>query len=150
MSVGAFRSPRDLDDAQAWLRSHGATIIGVSRKASETIKNYRVYLPPFESRRSATEKLREMQRRGVRDIAVILTGPLKNAVSLGVYAERKNLEQRLAHLGRLGYLVVWEPNTTAVDEYLTIKARASGAPGALRDTLASQFPTHTVRQVECG
>ena len=60
------------------------------------------------------------------------------------------VEQRLAHLGRLGYPVVWEPNTTAVDEYLTIKARANGAPGALRDTLALRFPTYTVRQVECG
>ncbi len=150
VSVGAFRNPRDLDDAQAWLRSRGAKIVDVSHETSETIKNYRVYLPPFESRKSATKEMREMQRRGVRDIAVILTGPLKNAVSLGIYAERENLERRLARLDRLGYSVVWEPHTTAIEEYLTIKAHANGAPDELRDAWASQYPTRTVRQVECG
>ena len=150
LSVGAFRSPRDFHGAQEWLRSHGAEIVDVSRETSETIKDYRVYLPPFKSRWSATKKMREMQDRGVRDIAVILRGPLKNAVSLGIYAEKKNLEKRVAHLNRLGYSVVWEPNTTAVDEYLTIKARANGGPGTLRDAWASQYPTHAVRQVECS
>lgn len=150
VSVGAFRNPRDLDDAQAWLRSRGAKIVDVSHETSETIENYRVYLPPFENRNSATEKMREMQRRGVRDIAVIQKGPLKNAVSLGIYAERGNLERRLARLDRLGYSVVWEPNATAVEEHLTIKAHANGAPDALRDAWASQYPTRTLRQVECG
>ena len=150
VSVGAFSSRRDFHDAQEWLQSHGAEIVDVSRETSETIKDYRVYLPPFESHRSATDKMRELQARGVRDIAVVLRGPLKNAVSLGVYAEKTNLERRVARLSRLGYSVEWEPNTTAVDEHLTIKARANGAPGTLRDAWTSQYPTRAVRQVECS
>ena len=149
LSVGAFRNPRDFHDAQEWLRSHGAEIVDVSSETSETIKDYRVYLPPFESRRSAVKKLQEMKGRGVRDIAVILSGPLKNAVSLGIYAEKNNLEKRVARLGRLGYSVVWEPNSSAVDEYLTIRARANGSPASLRDAWTSQFPTHAMRQSEC-
>ena len=150
VSVGTFNNRRDFHVAQEWLRSHGAEIVDVSRETSETIKDYRVYLPPFESRRSATEKMREMQARGVRDIAVVSRGHLKNAVSLGVYAEKKNLERRVARLRRLGYSVVWEPNNTAVDEYLTIKARANGAPGTLRDAWTSQYPNRAVRQVDCS
>ena len=150
VSLGEFRSSRDFHDAQEWLRSHGAEIVDVSRETSETTKDYRVYLPPFGSRSSATQKMREMMRRGVHDVAVILRGPLKNAVSLGVYAEKRNVEKRVARLSKLGYSVEWEPNTTAVVEYLTIKARAHGAPGTLRDAWAMQYPTHAVRQVECS
>lgn len=150
VSVGAFRSPRALDEAQEWLRSHGAKILDVAQETGETIMDYRVYLPPFESRGSAKRKMREMQSRGVHDIAVISSGPRKNGVSLGVYAEKKNVERRVARLSQLGYSVTWEPHRTAVDEYMTIKVRANGAPGVLRDAWASQYPTRTVRQVECG
>ena len=148
--VGRFRKPHALDEAQNWLRSHGAEIIDVSHETDETIKNYRVYLPPFESRRSASEKMRELQSQGVHDIAVIPSGPLKNAVSLGVFASKKNLEQRVARLEQLGHSVVWEPNTAAVDEYLTVKVSVNGASAALSDAWASQYPTHPIRRVDCG
>ena len=150
MSVGRFRKPHALDEAQTWLRSHGAKIVDVSQESDETIENYRVYLPPFESRRSASEKMRELQSQGVRDIAVIPSGSLKNAVSLGVFASKKNLERRVAHLEKLGHSVVWEPNTTAVDEYLTIKVSVNGAPATLSDAWESQYPTHSIRRVDCG
>ena len=148
--AGTFRTSRALEDAQQWLRSRGAEIVGVSREARESIKDYRVYLPPFESRRSATKRMRELRDRGVRDVAVILSGPLTNAVSLGIYASKANLGQRVARLGRLGYSVMTAANTTTIDEHLTIRARVGRAPGALSDAWASRFPSHSLRLVNCS
>ena len=149
VSLGEFGDRSIAEDVQEWLRSRGAEMIRLSHETREVIENYRVYLPPLESRERAAEKMRELQRRGVRDIAVILKGPRKHAVSLGIYASQRNVERRVANLAGLGYSVVSEPNNTAVVEYLSVKARVRGAPDALATAWRSRFPGHAVRHVDC-
>ncbi len=149
VATAEFSDMAAVDEARQWLQSRGAENARVVRGSRETVRDHRVYLPPFESRSSARVKMRELQEQGVRDVAVVLGGDLKNAVSLGVYASEANAKRRMAQLEALGYAPVLEPNTRAAAPYATIEARVSGSYDALSDAWASRLPDQPVRQVDC-
>lgn len=148
--AGEFQKPALAEDAARWLRSRGAEWVRVSRGTREKIENYRVYIPPLESPKSAASKMHELRGRGVDDVAVILRGALKNGVSLGVYAKEGNAERRAAELGKLGYSVLLEANTKTVEEYATIEARIGGTHEALSEAWPSQYPGQEIRHVDCA
>ncbi|MDE0382035.1 MAG: tetratricopeptide repeat protein [Rhodospirillales bacterium] len=149
VATGEFSDMAAVEEARQWFRARGAGSAQVARGSRETVRSYRVYLPPLESRSSAREKMREVQEQGVHDIAVVLSGALRNAVSLGVYAREANAKRRMAQLEGLGYAPVLEPNTREVAAYATIEARVGGSYDSLSDAWASRFPDQTVRQVDC-
>ena len=62
--AGRFQSRRAVADAALWLQSFGADVIDVRREERRIPNSYRVYLPPFASRRQADAKLREIHDRG--------------------------------------------------------------------------------------
>ena len=148
--MGEFKAGGAVEDAEEWLRSQGAETLHVSRESRERTINYRVYIPPFESRKTAAKSMRELRRRGISDVAVILSGALKNAVSLGVYASQTNAVRRAADLERLGYSVTLTANNKIVEEYATIQARIHGPPSSLHDAWSSRFPDKAIRHVDCS
>lgn len=145
-----FNVPAGAEDAARWLRVQGAESVRVSRGTREKIESYRVYIPPFQDRSGAAGKVRELRGRGVVDVAVILRGALKNAVSLGVYANEANAERRASELGKLGYAVVLEAHAKSVEEYAAIEARFAGTPEELGEAWSSQYPGHAIRHVDCA
>lgn len=147
--VGEFETRDAVEDARQWLRSRGAEILAIATNSRETIKDHVVYIPPSETRRSALQTMRELRSRGIRDVAVILEGKLRNAVSLGVYVSRANVERRITSLQRLGYSVESAAYTTTEREYLTIRARLGGASEALVDAWTSRFSGNSIRHVDC-
>ena len=149
LATGAFRGMGTAEEARQWLEEHGAEEARVSRRTRERVKNYRVYLPPFESRKAADKVLSELREEGVSDIAVVAKGARKNAVSLGIYAREANAARRVVGLEALGYEPVVEPNTMAVVEFATVEARLDGGFEELRAAWASRFPDQEVREVGC-
>ena len=149
LTTGEFLDMSTVEEARQWLEALGAEAARVSRGTREKVKDYRVYLPSFESRMAADAALGELREKGVSDIAVIPKGVRKNAVSLGIYAREANASRRMAGLEELGYAPVVEPNSMTVQEYATIEARVGGGFEDLRDAWASGFPDQAMRQVEC-
>ena len=147
-SAGGFSDPQAMALAEQWLVSQGAQDIRMVREKRETISSYRVYLPPLESRQRAARKVRELRGKGIRDVAVIMSGSLRNGVSLGVYENRSNADRRLGALGALGYPALLASNTGAV-EHVTIRARVRGEFDTLRAAWKFRFPEHTIRSVAC-
>ena len=148
--IGELKAGSAVEDAEQWLRSQGVETLHISRESRELTVNYRVYIPPFESRKSAATKMRELRRSGIIDVAVIFSGALKNAVSLGVYASKTNAVRRAAELERLGYTVILTANNKSVEEYAMIQARIHGARNSLRDAWSSRFPDKAIRHVDCS
>ena len=148
MAAGEFGDPSSLQDARRWLRSHGAEIVGERGGERETVKSYRVYLPPFPNRSAAAAKMREIRGRGIDDIALISKGPLANAVALGMYRNKANMERRVLRLKELGYPVEWKANGRK-DSYKILEARVAGGTDALGAAWASRFPGHTLRNADC-
>ena len=148
--AGGFRSRRAVAEAALWLQSFGAEVIEVRHEEDRHARSYQVYLPPFESRREAISRLREIRDRGVRDVAIIPDGDLANGISFGIYREADNLNRRIAALDRLGYSVRSQAADVEVVEEYVIKARAGGMPATLDAAWTSQFPERSIRVVDCG
>ena len=148
--AGGFQGRRAVADAARWLQSFGAEVIEVRREERRIADSYWVYLPPFESRRQADAKLREIRDRGVRDVAVISDGDLANGISFGIYKNVDNMHRRMAALEEFGHSVrSWAVDEKVVKEYV-IKTRVGGSPTTLEIAWTSQFPEQSIRVVDCG
>ena len=148
--AGGFQRHRAAADAARWLQSFGAEVIEVRREERRIAGRYRVYLPPFESRRQADAKLREIRNRGVRDVAVIPDGDLANGITFGVYRNPDNVHRRVAALEELGHSVRSRAADEKVVGVYVIRARAGGSPATLDLAWTSQFPGQSIRVVDCG
>ena len=148
--AGGFPDRRVVADAALWLQSYGAEVLEVRHEERRIASSYRVYLPPFENRKQAVEKLKEIRQRGVRDVAVIPEGDLANGISFGIYRKADNMHRRVAALGKLGYSARSHAEETEVVKEYAIKARADGMPSRLDAAWAAQFPEQAIRVVDCG
>jgi hypothetical protein len=66
-----------------------------------------VLIPPLPSKAAADAIAGQLERRGVKDFFV--TEEPANAVSLGVFSQRRYAERRLRQMQDLGYEVEIEP-----------------------------------------
>ena len=72
------------------------------RKTVETTKvNYWVKLPPYDSRKKATEAAEILRDNRVKDFFIVRSGRHENAVSLGVFSSRERAEQRYSEITKL-------------------------------------------------
>ena len=103
VSAGCFRAGPWVDAPPPvvleWLPAHDAQVLSLLSSAPPPY--HRVYLGPFENRRQAERKMASLRELGVRDMARITTGPLLNAVSLGVYLKRESVDRRIRALQAL-------------------------------------------------
>lgn len=144
--AGGFEDLDAVAGAVQWLRARGAEIVAVRLEEDRSIKSYRVFLPPLETHEKATEAVREIQERGVRDVAVIGEGALKNGVSFGVYRDEENMRRRVAALEELGYSAQSAPDVEVADAYVV----EVQAPAAFDADWQDHFPEQSIRRVDCG
>lgn len=149
LRTGGFEDRRVLATVEDWLRSHGADSIEVQRVGQGAVTSYQIYLPPFASHAQAVARAREIQAKGVRDVAVIGSGPLANGVSFGVYRVEANMRRRMAALAKLGYPVQQKENRDSARRYI-LAARAIQAPDILRAAWAEAFPKQAIEIGDCG
>ena len=82
-----------------WLQAHNAQVMSFQSRSSR----YRVYLGPFEDRERATQTMVSLKKDlGIHDVSWIPSGPLRDAVSLGVYLKRESVDRRLRALHAVG------------------------------------------------
>jgi len=146
--TGGFEDRRVLAAVEEWLRSHGADAIELHRVEEGTIRNHQVYLPPFPSRAQAVAAARAIQANGVRDVAVIASGPFTNGISFGVFREEENARRRKAALSKIGYPVRQKENRSRSERYV-LAARAGPDPDALRVAWGAAFPKRTIELASC-
>ena len=145
-----FGDRRSVAGAALWLQSYGAEVVEVRHEERQVVGRYRVFLPPAASREAAVEKLREIRRRGIRDVAIIGDGALANGISFGVFRSADNMHRRVAALGRDGYPVQSVSEEVRIVEDYVIGMRAAGAPATLHAAWAARFPGRSIRVVDCG
>ena len=123
----------------------------VSSRDVQVVVGFWVYLPPLDTKREVERKIAELQRRGVEEYyAVEGQGPMKNAISLGIFKTEdaankyvETLQQKGVRSARVGSrehrvtqtaFVVREP-----DVALTAKLAE----------LHPQFPGSELKAVDC-
>ncbi len=145
--AGGFESLEAAAAAVEWLRDREVGIAAVRLEEKRSVASWRVFLPPLESHERAAETVRDIQGAGVRDVAIIGDGDLKNGVSFGVYQDEKNMRRRLSALEALGYAARSVPvDVESADEYVI----ELSAPGDAASEWKTHFPDHPIRTAACS
>ncbi len=65
---------------------------------------YWVILPASESRKAANKHIKKLKKLKITDYFLVATGSHENAVSLGVYSQKKLARNRIDEMIRLGFI----------------------------------------------
>lgn len=109
---------------------------------------YWVYLPALSSRAEALKKGRELAAAFVRDYYVVTSGDNENSISLGLYREPYNADNRINELSKKGFQVSKEIRIEQWPEFwLDYSATETQLPSLpnLKDT----FPDVSQNEVIC-
>lgn len=149
LRAGRFEDRATAAEAAQWMRSLGAEIAKIDHEELRVAKSYWVYLPPLLSREAAGNTMRELRRRGVRDIAIVGQGSRTNAISLGLFKKKSNMRRRVGDLAKLGYSAKSKENTAIVREY-AISARIAATRAAFDNSWKARYPGNSLRYVDCS
>ncbi|WHZ19651.1 MAG: hypothetical protein OJF55_001800 [Rhodanobacteraceae bacterium] len=64
---------------------------------------YWVYLPAAASREAALDEARALAAKGIHDYYVVTAGDSQNTISLGLFNDQSNAQNRLAQLQQMGF-----------------------------------------------
>ncbi|GEM_PF-6550368 len=73
---------------------------------AKELLGYRVYLPPLASKAAAQYVMVVLKQRGVNNPVLLSSGDMANAISLGVFRQEKDADQRIKQLKNAGYPTV--------------------------------------------
>lgn len=101
-TLGPFTTTADMRAAMATLTPHVARIQYREQPVSRS-HGYWVYLPPTATREQALDEARKLAAKGIRDYYVVTAGDAQNTVSLGLYNDESNAQNRVATLRKDGF-----------------------------------------------
>jgi len=114
----------------------------------QRVKNgYWVILPPFLNVSSARKAIMILKGRGLKDVAVIASGELENAISLGIFNKISTAKRRQKELQALGYHPLLQERR-GDREFYRIRVMTAGA-AALRDAIPAQYREQLEKPVPC-
>jgi hypothetical protein len=101
VSLGPFVTAELADKTAAFLA--GDKIEGTRRTEERKVEaSYWVHLAPFASRAQAEQRLKEIERLGIRDVLIMPDADGSPAISLGLFTHADNAQNRLQELARKG------------------------------------------------
>ncbi len=147
LTMGPFNADQAAEDLLVWLKGNGGEV--TSRWSErQTPSRYWVYLPPLETVQQARVVLRRLKDDGLQDYVRVMRGPMRNAISLGLFSQRRSADRRLVELRAKGY-----------DPQLDIRYKServrwldvafSGEARFPEATFRSEFPSVTWKSAHC-
>ena len=101
VSIGPFVSAELAD--KAVLRLTQEKQIATRRSEERKLEgSYWIHLAPFTSRKQAEQRLKELERLGIRDVLIMADADGNPAISLGLFAQADNAQKRLQELAQKG------------------------------------------------
>lgn len=101
-TLGAFTTAADMRAAMQALSPHVARIQYREEQASHS-HGFWVYLPATPDREGALDEARKLAAKGINDYYVVTAGDSQNTVSLGLFDNETNAQNRVATLKQLGF-----------------------------------------------
>ena len=102
-SLGPFTNKVEADNAQELLKEEKVETKGI-RLRDISRSGYWVILPASESRKEANKHITKLKKLKITDYFLVATGAHENAVSLGVYSQKKLARRRVDEMIRLGFI----------------------------------------------
>ncbi|MGH8183251.1 MAG: SPOR domain-containing protein [Rhodanobacteraceae bacterium] len=101
-TLGPFMTKVDMRAAMQKLSPRVARIQYHEEQVSHS-HGFWVYLPATASREAALDEARALAAKGINDYYVVTAGDAQNTVSLGLFDDESNANNRLAALQKLGF-----------------------------------------------
>lgn len=101
-TLGPFTTATDMRAAMSTLTPHVARIQYREQPVNRS-HGYWVYLAATATREQALDEARKLAAKGVRDYYVVTAGDAQNTVSLGLYNDEGNAQNRVAALRKQGF-----------------------------------------------
>lgn len=114
--IGPFPSQADMRRAMSALTPITERIQFSETRAVKS-RGWWVYMPAFETRDLALRNARELAAKGIRDYYVVTAGDQQNTISLGLFRERGNAQNRRAELTAMGFDAAMRERTDEAPEY---------------------------------
>lgn len=102
-SLGPFTNKVEADNAQELLKEEKVETNSI-RLRDTSRSGFWVILPATDSRKEAKEHIKKLKKLKVKDYFLVVTGSHKNAVSLGVYSQKKLARRRVDDMIRHGFI----------------------------------------------
>lgn len=102
-SLGPFTQKSESEKAQVLLKAKNIESKWI-RLRDTSRSGYWVILPASETRKEANKHIRRLKKLKVNDYFLVATGTHENAVSLGVYSQKKLARRRVDEMIRLGFI----------------------------------------------
>lgn len=120
------------------------------RTTDEEVYGYQVILPPFPSREEALAATRALAEQGISDYFIISGAELENAVSLGLFREKRYAVRHTRYLRELGFEPEMRLRTRSQTRYWQDYRDPDGRVTAeLLDSLAAGEPLQRLERA-CG
>jgi hypothetical protein len=108
LEIGPFLTQSDLRRAMGAFTPHAERIQFRETRALAN-RGYWVFLPAQGSRDKALSIARDLSAKGLRDYYVVTAGERENTISLGLFRDRSNAEQRHAQVRDAGFDAQMQP-----------------------------------------
>jgi len=95
----------------------GLTSIGVVKGQAKRVTGYYVLIPAANDLKTAEGTVASLKEKQVRDTWLFRSGPLKNAISLGLFSQRHNAERLAASVRKKGFDAVLREKSTSREIY---------------------------------
>lgn len=102
-SLGPFTNKVEADNAQELLKEEKVETKSIQLRDTSR-SGYWVILPATDSRKEANEHIKKLKKLKIKDYFLVVTGTYKNAVSLGVYSQKKLARRRVDDMIRHGFI----------------------------------------------
>lgn len=149
-TLGPFVKMQQADRA---VKSANALAVKVVRRreSKRTPKGYWVYLSPSKSYKAAKRKVAELQKKGVKDLFIMGKGSRKNAISLGLFKNKKVAQDRLKQVNKLGLKAAFETQYRVSEQSwldMSVAGDQTATVAALTE-MADRFPKANLTQRKC-
>jgi hypothetical protein len=102
-SLGPFTNKVEADNAQELLKEEKVETKSI-RLRDTSRSGFWVILPATETRKEANQHIKKLKKLKIKDYFLVVTGSHKNAVSLGVYSQKKLARRRVDDMIRHGFI----------------------------------------------
>ncbi|MES9869474.1 MAG: hypothetical protein ABW149_07255 [Sedimenticola sp.] len=111
---------------------------------------YWVLIPPAKDQEAAIEHVNALKAKGFKDVRRFFQGPLKNAVSLGIFSRRGNASNRQKEVEAKGFKVEIKPRVSESILYWIDIFLEDGGAGRATSVLQEEFPDLALRDQICS
>jgi len=141
--LGPFEQEIDAEQLQL---PTGIQRIRIDRSRVRVPAGFYVLVPPAANREAARHTVERLKAKGVRDSWLFASGPLRNAISLGMFSQQENALRRKRQIEEMGFAVRLQPREREVVGHV-VKVKGLDIPANVR--LLERLAAGQLRRVDC-